>query len=882
MTLECPNCKSPVSRDGQRFCYRCGHELGAYYDSLESKSQPARNSGAVTPDIAAGAQAHEASQPPLPVGTVILEPNAFANQNAGEKSPDSRLKATLKILLPTGDVFDRELNEEETQIGKGPRNDLVIADPSVSTAHSVVRRDNDAYTVADLGSRNGTFVNGERVTTTRRLAHGDVIGMGLSKLTFRLADYSETGSIDLDHLATASKPAGRPGPPPLTEESLATAVISAGLVSRIDLDRSRKTGKPRRLFRALVEDRLASEDNLRDLMSRTFEVPIIDLKTAQLDESVIAEFPPRLALEHSIIAVAREGDSLVVAVADPTDIDAIQEVTKQVQPSVALRLAAASQIREQVNRHFGPKLIGVLPTGEKLEYPIDKNEVEIGKAAHSQIVFTDPTVSNTHAILIAREGGYSIVDLGSRNGTFVNGERLGSKATTLRHGDKIQLGQTVLTFRNPGETAANVTAVLSEEALQEVRRRSGVADAVPEENPAAGALWGPISTSNRSDQGALKPEVVAVAGPAAEPVAEEDKDDKKKKKKKKGKEKDARLRAAYITAAGRVFAAILSVALTVALTFYLMRSGSSPSKEGVKISKKGHAKLNIPKPGSGTPFQGGAFEASGVVQVPGAGGVLMVDDTKLDEILWMQVDESGKQKGPVKSIALGASVADMEGITYGNGYYYVSGSQSDPKDGAQNAIARFKFDAGSQTITGTEVVANLREFLLTNLPDLKGEGEKNGKEGGLNIEGLAWDPKQNRLLLGLRSPQINGNAVIVPVVFQNPDGPFSTENLKVADSHTIQLQLEGLGIRDIQFDSRLDAFLLISGAPEHHEKKLGFKLWQWNGESSTPDSGLQTLADLDLQMKPEGVTHFDFGGHDFIFIVGDAGVYTKLDLSESE
>jgi len=37
--------------------------------------------------------------------------------------------------------------------------------------------------------------------------------------------------------------------------------------------------------------------------------------------------------------------------------------------------------------------------------------------------------------------GYTIVDLGSRNGTFVNGERLGSQAHTLKHGDKVQWGR---------------------------------------------------------------------------------------------------------------------------------------------------------------------------------------------------------------------------------------------------------------------------------------------------------------------------------------------------------------------------------------------------------------------------------------------------------
>jgi len=57
------------------------------------------------------------------------------------------------------------------------------------------------------------------------------------------------------------------------------------------------------------------------------------------------------------------------------------------------------------------------------------------------------------------------------------------------------------------------------------------------------------------------------------------------------------------------------------------------------------------------------------VQVPGSSAVLFVDDAKLDEILWMQIDEFGKQTGAVKHIPLGASVADLEGITYGDGYF---------------------------------------------------------------------------------------------------------------------------------------------------------------------------------------------------------------------
>src|SRR5215216_7500586 len=43
MTLECPKCKSPVAREGQRFCYRCGHELRDYYDSLNIEIKELRS-----------------------------------------------------------------------------------------------------------------------------------------------------------------------------------------------------------------------------------------------------------------------------------------------------------------------------------------------------------------------------------------------------------------------------------------------------------------------------------------------------------------------------------------------------------------------------------------------------------------------------------------------------------------------------------------------------------------------------------------------------------------------------------------------------------------------------------------------------------------------
>jgi hypothetical protein len=158
--------------------------------------------------------------------------------------------------------------------------------------------------------------------------------------------------------------------------------------------------------------------------------------------------------------------------------------------------------------------------------------------------------------------------------------------------------------------------------------------------------------------------------------------------------------------------------------------------------------------------------------------------------------------------------------------------------------------------------------------DLKGVGEMKGSKGGLNIEGIAWDPDRKRLLLGLRSPIINDQALIVPVKLTNPAGPFSADNLQVEQDKAVPVSLGGSGIRDIQYDGKLKSFLLISGAPENEEKG-DFILWQWDGNSQPVQKSV-----LDKKVKPEGVTSVEVGGQNFIYIVCDASRYTKIDYAD--
>jgi len=79
------------------------------------------------------------------------------------------------------------------------------------------------------------------------------------------------------------------------------------------------------------------------------------------------------------------------------------------------------------------------PSSEK-EYPLGEGAVVLGREAFNDIVVYDAEVSRRHAQISLQEGRYIIEDLGSTNGTFVNGRRVNSPVP-LHNGDVIEMGE---------------------------------------------------------------------------------------------------------------------------------------------------------------------------------------------------------------------------------------------------------------------------------------------------------------------------------------------------------------------------------------------------------------------------------------------------------
>ncbi len=275
-----------------------------------------------------------------------------------------------------------------------------------------------------------------------------------------------------------------------------------------------------------------------------------------------------------------------------------------------------------------------------------------------------------------------------------------------------------------------------------------------------------------------------------------------------------------------------------------------------------------------TAFSGGTFEASGAAAVHGADGVLFVDNGRPGQVFWMRLGQDGKQAGQIQAVSLGVGIEDLEGITTDGTYFYVVSSQSRPKAIAKEGLVRFKFDARSQSAGAVEAISGLKRFLVENVAELRGEGDRKGKDGGLNIEGIAWDPRGRRLLLGLRSPVVAGQALLVPLRLRDPRGAFSVDNLEVEGSRAIRLPLGGGGVRGIEHDGRAGVFRIISGATED-QAQTDFGLWEWGGDEKQPAP--RETARFDRKLKPEGVARAKAGSRDLMIILFDAGGYTVMD-----
>jgi pSer/pThr/pTyr-binding forkhead associated (FHA) protein len=93
---------------------------------------------------------------------------------------------TQTLVFTHGPLAGRRirLQRDDVTLGRRTTNDIVLEDPLVSRLHALVTRRGGGMLIEDLGSHNGTYVNGERVMGLRQIQQGDLIQVGSSRAYF--------------------------------------------------------------------------------------------------------------------------------------------------------------------------------------------------------------------------------------------------------------------------------------------------------------------------------------------------------------------------------------------------------------------------------------------------------------------------------------------------------------------------------------------------------------------------------------------------------------------------------------------------------------------------------------------------------------------------
>jgi adenylate cyclase len=215
------------------------------------------------------------------------------------------------IIIETPNMGDRKVELTGVhRLGRHPQQDVQIMDRLVSKQHCILERANQGWTIADAGSRNGTFVNNKRLEGRNPMVGGDRVMIGATRITF-VGD-EDAGQEVLDLTESASAPLIQS----IVDPSEALEFLPASMIEDEDLLR-RDYEKLR--FAYQLHREIALELDLDILLGRVLEM--------------IFAFLP--AVDRSLVLMRRDGELYVAK--------------KQIRPGIGdERVSVSSTIVNQV------------------------------------------------------------------------------------------------------------------------------------------------------------------------------------------------------------------------------------------------------------------------------------------------------------------------------------------------------------------------------------------------------------------------------------------------------------------------------------------------------------------------------------------------------
>jgi pSer/pThr/pTyr-binding forkhead associated (FHA) protein len=347
-------------------------------------------------------------------------------------------------------------------VGRSDECDVVMKEGHISRRHACLHPIGDEVYLEDLGSANGTYLNGQRIWGAIRLHHGDHVRF--DEASFRV--YGRTKTVESGPTMVRASdtvgplPEASTGQENPTPEELDTAGEREDSADPFATAENPEVPKLTEEHGPVEEQEAdAGEESEEDDLAKTEVTDLAEL------ESLITEQgeSDTGVIETDEAAGDDEEDELPLlkTIAMAPELPTITD-GEQIPPTMVMeaeRLPPAKDEATEPHRLHGdlPRLLGLTPpvTGEMLT--LNPGRMTIGRANDCDLVVSEPSVSSRHAQVIVNASGTTLMNLFSANGTFVNGEPIDT--VRLKAGDMIQMGRVEFLYQPNDKMLAQRTGL---------------------------------------------------------------------------------------------------------------------------------------------------------------------------------------------------------------------------------------------------------------------------------------------------------------------------------------------------------------------------------------------------------------------------------------
>jgi hypothetical protein len=190
----------------------------------------------------------------------------------------------------------------------------------------------------------------------------------------------------------------------------------------------------------------------KEVVTRTQEEPM----PAEAPEATVMVARPR---REDIIAAAASESGDATMFAPPPPPPPSEDAPAASDRTQAGTIPLPPEVRPAPQPVPGGIVFGSLMPDSGDSYPLVDDEYTVGRDDTNSIAVRDGSISAKHARIIRNEMGFWVEDVGSRNGTFVNGEKVSEKRL-LSNGDLVRFGKVIMTYHIAEETSSDATTVV--------------------------------------------------------------------------------------------------------------------------------------------------------------------------------------------------------------------------------------------------------------------------------------------------------------------------------------------------------------------------------------------------------------------------------------